>query len=287
MQISDASKAIFQMLRYLPNWSYAKDRVKGSYAVSWTYLPFYKKHVEKVCQSTKLQQRIVDKCQFVLDSGQFEIDTVEITFSQEGLTIGVRPGNACYIGPGSMGGVGNHNIDNPAQCFSLLFLLITALGEIYSMMSVWEDEPQCSIDREIGDKVYRLERSLRSKPFKLFEMQDGLDVGEYVYARTRREATEFLEQIGLPSAIYGFAPLDPMIVSTDQVFVVEVIFKEGSGLGPKRYSVIALDPHEAEDLVAEMFEHSPSLYPIESIVACEKSAPITPAVFSLLWPRPK
>ncbi len=177
----------------LPKWGCNEQGT--SYWIGWEFPPFYRRHSEKICQCEKLQKSIAEKCQMILNSGQFDIDWVELKFWRQGLIIDVPGENSCCVYPAGSG-YSSHNIDNPAQCFSLLFFFITALEEIYSAMIVWETNPTVGLNLTVGDRTIRLERNLTSRPFEPWNIYGDVSSNALavIFARNREEAEQNIEK---------------------------------------------------------------------------------------------
>ena len=182
-----------QLWEQLPKWQCVPDRTIGAYNVFWNYPPGFKDVImPKVFQCPKLLEIIVERFQQVLNSGQFDIDEITLLVRPTGFHISV-PGNACGIDPDHIGNsMCGHNIDSPAQAFSLCFLLLTMLGEIYSIASIWDNNTDVGIEiTEKKEKCLTIIRSRESKPFAMWSVTDfdGNMCG-YVSARDWEEARE-------------------------------------------------------------------------------------------------
>lgn len=275
MPRSPEQDAIWQTLETLPNWGFSDHGNYHIYWVEWHYPPFYEKHADKTAASPRLQQIIVERCQFILDSGQFDIDWVELKFYKHGLIIDV-PGNACGIYPDTSdhGQYGSHNVDSAAQCFSLLFFFLTALHEIYSFMISWDENPTAGIDGEPTDRTYRLERSNNSRRYELWRLEEEFRLKTLIYARTRREAEEIVQEANLDGDVRPAVMSDFPFVSALRLWKVQVNLGEA---GVKYYQVLAYDNEDAEELVRQKLEEEPLLFPTQSIIA-EKYQILQPMV---------
>lgn len=245
---------------------------------------FYQVHVEKICQCEKLQKMIMEKCRVILNSGQFDIDWVELKFWSQGLIIDVPGENSCCVYPTSSGYT-SHNVDNPAQCFSLAFFLIVALEEIYSAMNVWEQNPGAGLNLSIANRTVRLERSLESTPYEPWNIRD--DIGSrdlaVVFARNRHEAEKKMSMFAegkdghfrcLPAPLFLVSKEIPSLLKCFEVGV------ELAGNFPTfTHRVIAADAAQAEELVREMVEKEPPLTGVKNVAVLDpKGSYIGPMV---------
>ncbi|TSC92632.1 MAG: hypothetical protein CEN89_562 [Candidatus Berkelbacteria bacterium Licking1014_7] len=181
----------------LPKWQYVSGRTIGAYNVFWKYPPGFKDDImPKVFQCPILLDRITERFQQILNSGQFNIDEITLLFRRTGFHISV-PGNACGIDPDYRGNsMCGHNVDSPSQTYSLCFLLLTMLDEIYQIASIWENHPDTGIEEtDQNEKWLTLTRSRESKPFRLWGVKDSdFHTCGYVYARDWEEAREAANQ---------------------------------------------------------------------------------------------
>ncbi|MEK7062081.1 MAG: hypothetical protein AAB942_00900 [Patescibacteria group bacterium] len=193
----DAKIDYHQLWRLLPKWQYTPGQDMNAYNVFWDYPPGFKDTImPKVFACPLLLDRIVERCQKVLDSGQFDIDKITLFFRQTGFHITV-PENACGIDPNYTGdSMCGHNVDHPSQAFSLCFLLLTILDEITQMAALWENNPDTGIEEtETNKKWFTLERKKESKPFRLWCVLDfNHEICGNVYARDWEEAKKVANQ---------------------------------------------------------------------------------------------
>jgi hypothetical protein len=277
MKMKPAQELIWQFIQSLPTWGFQDHgESRRAYWVLWHYPPFYERHAEKIAVCPKLQEKIARSCQFVLDSGQFDIDWVELFFREHGLIINV-PGNACGIYPDfdRSGQYGSHNIDTSAQCFSLLFFLITALFEIYSTMATWEEDPTVGIEGEPCDRMYRLKRTINSKRYEHWEaIDDGYRTFAIIHARSRDEADTIAAKANVENNLRQMSMVerDYPILSTLQQWRVRVETEDGETI---RYQVLASNDDDAKSLVEEKLQGPLLLFPItiKSIVVEECKLP--------------
>jgi len=271
---------IWEAIEQLPKWGGNKEGT--SYWVGWKYPPFYEKYAGKICRCGRLQQIITEKCQRILDSGQFDIDWVELKFYQHGLIIDV-PGNACGVYPAGNKTYSSHNVDTPAQCFSLLFFLVTALDEIYKAMGVWERNPASGLNLPVGDRTFRLDRSMESKPFELWNIRDEHREVAVVLARNSQEAEKKKDQFA--EGKEGFFNCMPFFPSLNHEMVLsplkrfDVVAEFTNKFPAITYEVIAADSSQAEEMIEEMLERELPLAKAEKIEVVDKAGkPIEPTI---------
>jgi len=264
----------------LPSWGCNHER--SSYWIGWKYPPFYKHYKEKLCRCEKLHQKIRERCQLILDSGQFDLEYVELKFWLQGLIIDV-PGDACCVYP-DRDGYSSHNIDNQAQCFGLLFFFITALEEVYTIMGIWKENPEFGLTLPAGDYLYRLDRSRESKPFKPWEIRDDCRPLALILARDRREAEEKTERLSkTKKGYFNCMPLPLLDYHDKELSLLKeyrVIVKFKRGFPSVAYRVIATSSVHAEELVEEAFEQNPPLAEIKNIQTEKEVGFIEPMIIS-------
>ncbi len=280
--MDEKTRIFFETHEKFPKWICDDNKDTYGFEISWRLPEIYKKHADKIWRCPKLIEQIVEKCKLVLNSGQFDIDIVNLSFDQRGLTIDVYPGDACGVYPDSNGkSYSCHNVDSPRQCFSLYFFLITALDEIFKMIAMWEDNHETGLVGHTEVTSFRLQRSLASKPYKLWEIKDwDLKRVGVAFARTNEEAEDVASGVlGKNECQSPISTLNkPRFLSPFSVFEIEVIF-EGD-FPPKTYKVIADSSYDAKEIVEENLERQPALSPVKEIKVKEKGEPIQPIILN-------
>ncbi len=255
-----------------PSWT------KDDYNIYWRLPEIYKRHADKIWGCSKLIEQIIERSKLVLNSGQFDIREVDLSFDSRGVTISVLPGtNGCMVYPSPDGrSYSCHNIDSPNQCFSLYFLLVTALNEIFQWIARWEEDPGAGLTEDVEKTYFRLERSLESKDFRLFEIKDwDLETAGVSFARTTEEAEKVAKNVlGEDECQSAMSMLgNPCFLSSFLIFEVEVSFEEN--FPSKTFEVIAESKFDVERMVKKEMENQPAFWPVKKIkVLSEKGKPI-------------
>lgn len=272
MSVSEESMKIVQVSEEFPSWGGRS----GCYYIKWRFPDLVLRSWEKVAACPKLQSRIVELCQTILDSDCFDIDWVQFRFHKDGITIDV-PGSACDIYTESSGlgkEIGNHNIDTLTQVFSLYFFLISAITEIYSTIPMWVDNPSAGIEGNPTEHQYRLNKNPERKKQKLWSIEDDqFRTIAAVFGRTQDEAQENARKVGLDDYDLGILPIrenEFPILSPLRMFTADVFLEDMEGIKPARqYHVIAVDSDHAEEMVKEKLKQDPLLFPIKDILIKE------------------
>lgn len=248
-------KGIFEKLfGALPKWTCADHVNLDSWGIDWRPPTEYLEYYPRVAGSKVVQDRVIERCQLILNTPAIVEDWVEIFFRPSGLTINV-PGDATGIYPGqdALFGIGNHNIDTATQCIALQIFLITALGVLYNAMAVLERNSANRFEQDSQDAYYKLNKSLNSMEPRLFELRDQrfTCVG-LVGARTHQEARENADKL-LPNTeidrVVSCLIYVGALYSNLRLFMVRVSFL--GGLPDQMLKVIADSGDEAVHLVKE------------------------------------
>lgn len=267
---------IFDLWEVFPRWGGEEE---GGYFITWNHPEFYKEHEAKIAQCPVLQQRIIERCQKILDQGPFDIGWVELKFYKHGLVIDV-PGNACGIFPEG-DGYRYHNVDTMDQCLGLLVFGLTAMEEIYQLMMSWEKNPKAGLEGEPRNRTYRLEKPIERKMFKPWAViSDQREIDEelgIVMARTWQEA----EKAG--KDLYGtrIARANMMFFGKPEALSDLKIYKVLVSLedGPDRaYEVFAKSAYLAKELVGKEIDSQPFLWSVEEIKVIGKPRVVQPAI---------
>lgn len=246
----------------------------------YRYPPVYRKYIGNVLRCPRLKQRIVDKCQNVLDSGLFDLDWLKISFTQLGVAFEVPGVNGCYINPEHWE-YGEHNIDTPNQAYCLFLCLIGALYEIYQAIVVWIKTPDAGLEENEGENYFELKQNISSRTdrFWVTEQDYPNDNLIIVVAKTWQDAEKVARKNDIEERVSpchdNYKILSPLQVYDVKVFLVETPT-------PFVHQVLASSHYHAEDIVKEHYKREKLLFTIKSITVEQKSRFIRPGIVTIL-----
>jgi hypothetical protein len=193
--------------------------VKGGgdgFSVAWREPEFFKQHVAKIPQCPRLLTMLNERVDAYVQSSAFVLESIRIGLKKDGVVISVEPGvNGCYIAA-MYGGLGEHNIDSYAQAAALQHVFTIYLHLAYSVMEIWERDPNAAIDPELAKETeLRFAKNLENRDKHLYRVEDNqCNLVGFVIARDTGEAQSLIGGQASPFRLMSLIATKPQFIKT-------------------------------------------------------------------------
>ncbi|MFA4995685.1 MAG: hypothetical protein WC536_00920 [Patescibacteria group bacterium] len=273
-------KMAIDLAHGLPVCNLINEPDRQRWSISWDMPQFMKPYFSNVSRSARIQEKIVEKCQAAFNTGQIDVDSAEIIFSEMGLQIIVYPGvNGCYVCCKFYDDFSDHNIETASQAYALLNLFQTALREICECSVFWISDPEFCLDKERTDKTYVVTRPLHTKPISLWVASENFfNTQGLILARDSEEARVKAGNISPDLGIKPVFDFSDCSINGLLFFEVKVIFEDQKICPSQTLEVLAHDSDQAEYLAEESVSAWLSLSPIKQIIVPREGKPLLPGV---------
>lgn len=267
----DVKKMLSELfMNVMPRWGCCNTGLGNRWYAEYSFPPFWANHIATATGLATVQKTITERCQGILDNGLFDLEWIIIEFRKNGIYFEVPGVNGCYINPSDSRGYGEHNIDTPEQAFCLFLCLITALREIYQIISILIDDPKCLNEQELTYPTVTLKQNKSMKPLRPWTIKDDYETVAVIIAQTMEEASEIAsakgDYYGSDISYSSFYEHSKTMLTPLTLWYITVELDIDSQEPTKwEYKVVAGSKFRAIEIVENHFEENPPMFPILSI----------------------
>lgn len=254
----------------IPRWGCNSNGIINRWYAEYSYPPLYKDYIANAVGLETVQKTIIQRCQGVLDSSLFDLAWLTIGFKENGIYFEVPGINGCYINPMEYRGYGEHNIDTPEQAFCLFLCLVTALREIYQIISILIDDPHLTQGQELTYPTETLRQNTSLKHNQPWVIEDEFEPVAVIIAKSMDDAIKVTGKTGKfrGSDIDHASFFEHTILSPLTLWYVTVELD----IAPcqpiiHEYKVIAGSKDRAIEIIENHFKENIPLFPVLSITA--------------------